>query len=61
MTISYQVVKKYLFDDYEEVVSHPYREWTLEEAIELAKDLQKDEKDPDAYYHIIVIGWDESW
>ena len=29
--------------------------------IELAKDSQKNEKDPDAYYHIIVIGWDESW
>ena len=59
MTISYQVVQKYLFDDYEEVVSNPFRECTLEEAIELAKDLQKDEKDPDAYYHIMVIGWDE--
>ena len=59
MKISYQVEKKYLFDDYEELVSSPFREWTLEEAIELAKDLQKDEKDPDAYYNIIVIGWDE--
>ena len=59
MKISYQVVKKYLFDDYEELVSSPFRELTLEEAIELAKDLQKDEKDPDAYYNIIVIGWDE--
>ncbi len=59
MKISYQVEKKYLFDDYEELVSSPFRELTLEEAIELAKDLQKDEKDPDAYYNIIVIGWDE--
>ena len=59
MTISYQVEKKYLFDDYEELVSSSSREWTLEEAIELAKDLQKDEKDLDAYYDIIVIGWDE--
>lgn len=59
MKISYQVEKKYLFDDYGELVSSPFREWTLEEAIELAKDLQKDEKDPDAYYNIIVIGWDE--
>lgn len=59
MKISYQVVKKYLFSDYEELVSSPFRELTLEEAIELAKDLQKDEKDPDAYYNIIVIGWDE--
>ena len=59
MKISYQVVKKYLFDDYEELVSSSFREWTLEEAIELAKDFQKDEKDPDAYYDIIVIGWDE--
>ncbi len=61
MKISYQVVKKYLFSDYEELVSSPFREWTLEEAIELAKDSQKDEKDPDTYYHIIVIGWNESW
>lgn len=61
MKISYQVEKKYLFDDYEELVSSSSREWTLEEAIELAKDLQKNEKDPDAYYDIIVIGWDESW
>ena len=61
MKISYQVEKKYLFDEYEELVSSSFREWTLEEAIELAKDLQKDEKDPDAYYDIIVIGWDESW
>ena len=61
MKISYQVVKKYLFSDYEELVSSSFREWTLEEAIELAKDSQKDEKDPDAYYDIIVIGWDESW
>ena len=59
MTISYQVEKKYLFDDYEELVSSSSREWTLEEAIELAKDLQKNEKDPDTYYHIIVIGWGE--
>ena len=59
MTISYQVEKKYLFDDYEELVSSSSSEWTLEEAIELAKDLQKNEKDPDAYYDIIVIGWDE--
>lgn len=59
MKISYQVEKKYLFDDYEELVSSSSREWTLEEAIELAKDLQKDEKDPDVYYDIIVIGWDE--
>jgi hypothetical protein len=59
MKISYQVEKKYLFDDYEELVSSSSREWTLEEAIELAKDLQKNEKDPDAYYDIIVIGWDE--
>ncbi len=61
MKISYQVVKKYLFSDYEELVSSSFREWTLEEAIELAKDSQKDEKDPDTYYDIIVIGWDESW
>ena len=61
MKISYQVEKKYLYSDYEELVSSSCREWTLEEAIELAKDLQKDEKDPDAYYNIIVIGWDESW
>lgn len=59
MKISYQVEKKYLFDDYEELVSSSSREWTLEEAIELAKDLQKNEKNPDAYYDIIVIGWDE--
>jgi len=52
MTISYQVVKKYLFDDYEELVSHSFREWTLEEAIELAKDLQKDEK---IQTHIIIL------
>ena len=61
MKISYQVIKKYLFSGYEELVSSSFREWTLEEAIELVKDSQKDEKDPDAYYHIIVIGWDESW
>ena len=61
MTISYQVVKKYLFSEYEELVSSSFREWTLEEAIELAKDSQKDEKDTDVYYHIIAIGWDESW
>ncbi len=61
MTISYQVEKKYLFDDYEKLVSSPFCEWTLEEAIELAKDLQKDEKDPDVYYEIVVTGWDESW
>ena len=59
MTISYQIVKKYLFDDYEELVSSSFCEWTLEEAIELAKDSQKDEKDPDTYYHIMVIGWGE--
>ena len=59
MKISYQVVKKYLFSEYEELVSSPFHEWTLEEAIELAKDSQKDEKDPDTYYHIVVIGWDE--
>ena len=51
--------KQGLKRDYEELVSSSFREWTLEEAIELAKDLQKDEKDPDAYYDIIVIGWDE--
>ena len=61
MKISYQVVKKYLFSDHEELVGSSFREWTLEEAIELAKDSQKNEKDSGAYYDIIVIGWDESW
>ena len=61
MKISYQVVKKYLFSDHEELVGSSFREWTLEEAIELAKNSQKDEKDTDVYYEIVVTGWDESW